>query len=305
MSKKTIRTAGSLLILIFTALVFVWYLQTHPDYVTQLLHTQPHWIVLIITSSLLAMYALNLLYDVLVRMTGKKLQPTENILLSIYSSIANFFGPLQSGPGVRAAYLKTKHKVSLRAYFLVTLLYYAAFASINAFCLLVGTRPWWQAVLASVGAAGIGYGIIRFATQKRKKEANLLHITPKLIAALLILTVIQVFFIGLRYYFALQAAGANVSIGQAISYTGAANFAVFVSITPDGVGIREAFLLFAQSIHHVSTHSIVAANIIDRATYVLFLGILFLIALSLHAKNKLQIISSKQRVESQDQETQE
>lgn len=293
MKKRSFRLIASVAILVLTVFLFVWYLRAHPNYMTQLGHTELRWIVLILASSLFAIYALNLLYDVLVRMTGKRLQPTENILLTIYSSIANFFGPLQSGPGVRAAYLKARHKVSLRAYFLVTLLYYAAFASINAFCLLVGTRPWWQAVLASVGAAGVSYVVIRFATQKRKKEAKLLHITPKLIVTLLVLTATQVFFIGLRYYFALQAAGAHVSVGQAISYTGAANFAVFVSITPDGVGIREAFLLFAQSIHHVSTHSIVAANIIDRATFVLFLGILFLVALSLHAKNRLQIGAKK------------
>ncbi len=293
MKKVSFRLVASVLILVLTVFGFIWYLHAHPEYVTQLLHTQPGWIVLIVASSLLAVYALNLLYDVLVRMTGKQLQPTENILLTIYSSIANFFGPLQSGPGVRAAYLKSKHKISLRAYFLVTLLYYATFAIISAFCLLVGTRPWWQAILASIAATAVSYGIIRFAASRRKKEAKLLHITPRLVAALIVLTAVQIFFIGLRYYFALQAAHAHVSIGQAISYTGAANFAVFVSITPDGVGIREAFLLFAQNIHHVSTHSIVAANIIDRATFVLFLGILFVIALGLHAKDKLRLSDKK------------
>ena len=296
------RVAASVLILALTAFAFIWYLRAHPEYITQLLRTQPGWIVLIVASSLLAVYALNLLYDVLVRMTGKQLQPTENILLTIYSSMANFFGPLQSGPGVRAAYLKSKHKVSLRAYFLVTLLYYATFAIVNAFCLLVGTRPWWQAILASAVAAAVSYGVIRFAASRHKKEAKLLHITPRLITTMLVLTIVQVFFIGLRYYFALQAAHAHVSIGQAISYTGAANFAVFVSITPDGIGIREAFLLFAQNIHHVSTHSIVAANIIDRATFVLFLGILFVIALGLHAKDRLRL-SDKQSVASASEDT--
>ena len=289
MKKSHLRIAASVAILSATVFAFIYYLHSHPEYISQLRHTQPGWLVLIIASSLLAVYALSLLYDVLVRMTGKRLEPTENLLLTIYSSIANFFGPLQSGPGVRAAYLKTKHKVSLRAYFLVTLLYYTVFAVINAFCLLVGTRPWWQAVLASVAAAGVSYGVIKFVTSRRKSEAKLLHITPRLVAALIVFTTVQILFIGLRYYFALQAAGAHASIGQAISYTGAANFAVFVSITPDGIGIREAFLLFAQNIHHVSTHSIVAANVIDRATFILFLGLLFIVALALHANDRFRI----------------
>lgn len=289
MKKSHLRIAASVAILTATAFAFIYYLHSNPEYISQLRHTQPGWLVLIITSSLLAVYALSLLYDVLVRMTGKQLKPTENLLLTIYSSIANFFGPLQSGPGVRAAYLKTKHKVSLRAYFLVTLLYYAVFAIINAFCLLVGTRPWWQAVIASLGAAAVSYGVINFVASRRKSEAKLLHITPRLVTTLIVFTTVQILFIGLRYYFALQAAGAHVSIGQAISYTGAANFAVFVSITPDGIGIREAFLLFAQNIHHVSTHSIVAANLIDRATFILFLGLLFIVALALHANDRFRI----------------
>ena len=100
-------------------------------------------------------------------------------------------------------------------------------------------------------------------------------------------------FIGIRYYFALRAAGTEVSLGQLVSYTGAANFALFVSITPDGIGIREAFLLFAQGIHHVSTQAIVTASLIDRATYVVFLGLLFIIALGIHARDRFRLIGTK------------
>lgn len=303
MRRIPLRAVLSVSVIALTAVAFAWYLHAHPGYLAQLRHIQPIWLFLILMSSFLAIFALNLLYDVLVRMTGKRLEPTENFLLTIYSSIANFFGPLQSGPGVRAAYLKTKHQVSLKAYFLVTLLYYAAFAVINAFCLLIGTRPWWQAVLASLIAASTSYIVIQFALKKRRNDAKLLHITPRLLLLLVGFTAIQILFIGLRYYFALRAAGADISIGQAISYTGAANFAVFVSFTPDGIGIREAFILFSQGIHGVSTENIVAANIIDRASYVLFLAILFIVALLLHARDKLAI--SKNTAEKEPKTTSE
>jgi uncharacterized membrane protein YbhN (UPF0104 family) len=113
-----------------------------------------------------------------------------------------------------------------------------------------------------------------------------LQLTPRLVGGLIGFTALQVSLIAVRYYLALRATGAQVSIGQTLSYTGAANFSLFVSLTPDGVGIREAFLLFSQQIHHVSTHAIVAANILDRATFVIFLAILFAIALMLHAKER-------------------
>jgi uncharacterized membrane protein YbhN (UPF0104 family) len=76
-----------------------------------------------------------------------------------------------------------------------------------------------------------------------------------------------------------------------MSYAGAANFSLYVSITPDGVGIREAFLVFSQHIHHVSTKDIVSANVIDRAVYVVFLGLLFVVVLGMHAKDKLKLKS--------------
>jgi hypothetical protein len=48
-------------------------------------------------------------------------------------------------------------------------------------------------------------------------------------------------------------------------------------------------LLFSQSLHGISSAFIVAANLIDRAVYLLFLGLLFIMTLSMHAKDKLQV----------------
>ncbi|MBL8121878.1 flippase-like domain-containing protein [Candidatus Saccharibacteria bacterium] len=290
-AKKQLRWLKPLLsvfIITVTGWLFVRYLHAHPDYVMRLRQTHIGWIIAILLADFAAITTLALLYQVLVRMTGKRLPPTENWLLTIYSSIANFFGPFQSGPGVRAAYLKSKYHVSLRAYFFVTLFSYAVYTVLSAFCLLVGTRPWWQTTLACLLAAGVSALVIRRVGHKRSGKLSEVHITRRLVVALTALTALQITFICLRYYLALRAGGAQLSLGQAVSYTGAANFALFVSITPDGIGIREAFLLFAQHIHLVSTDAIVTANIIDRATFVVFLGLLFMVALGLHAKDRFK-----------------
>ncbi len=280
------------MILVLTATAFVRYFQAHPQYLSELRHTEWPWLIGILIANFCGITALAALYQVLVQMTGKRLGTVENWLLTIYSSIANFFGPLQSGPGVRAAYLKTKHQVKLRAYFLATLLYYGIYAVFSAFFLLVGARPWWQTILACLVAAGISGLVIRW-TAGRQRNHSSFHITAPLMTSLIGFTLLQIMFIGIRYYFALRAAGTEVSLGQLVSYTGAANFALFVSITPDGIGIREAFLLFAQGIHHVSTQAIVTASLIDRATYVVFLGLLFIIALGIHARDRFRLIGTK------------
>jgi uncharacterized membrane protein YbhN (UPF0104 family) len=287
MNMRIVRRWAVGVILLATIAAFVWYIKTHPEQISQLKTTNPTWLALILLANVGGMAALVGLYQVLVRMVNIRLPATENMLLTIYSSIANFFGPLQSGPGVRAAYLKTKHSLPLKRYVLVTLVAYAAFAVLSAFCLAVGTRPWWQTVLAVVGAIGVSALVIRRLSKTNRAESKQLTLSTPLLAGVLFFTTLQIVFLTLRYYLALRASGTDVSLGQALSYTGAANFALFVSITPDGIGIREAFLLFSQNIHGVATPDIVAASLIDRATYVLFLGLLFVLALGLHAKERI------------------
>ncbi|HZL07693.1 MAG TPA: hypothetical protein VFC50_00680, partial [Candidatus Dormibacteraeota bacterium] len=85
----------------------------------------------------------------------------------------------------------------------------------------------------------------------------------------------------------------HISWGQAMSYSGAANFALFVSLTPDAIGFRETFLVFSHRLHHVSTANILSANVIDRGAYVIFLLLLFVVVLSLHAKDRLRLSSLK------------
>src|SRR5581483_313742 len=80
----------------------------------------------------------------------------------------------------------------------------------------------------------------------------------------------------------------NVALHQAITYTGAAQLALFVGLTPGAIGIRESFLILTERLNHIASSVIVEANVIDRAVYLVFLGSLFLLILSMHANKKLQ-----------------
>jgi uncharacterized membrane protein YbhN (UPF0104 family) len=218
----------------------------------------------------------------------------ENFILTSYSSIANFFGPLQSGPGVRAVYLKTKHQVRLRDYTLASLIALGLFAFFSALFLLVGTRPWWQTLAALIAVSAFSYGVIRlFVRRDKNPQDSQFALRPRVLAVIIALAFLQAIITVGWYYVELKAVDPGIHISQAMSYAGAANFALFVSITPDAVGIREAFLVFSQHIHHVSTSDIAAANVIDRAAYMLFLGLLFLLILATHAKDYLHLRRSR------------
>jgi uncharacterized membrane protein YbhN (UPF0104 family) len=287
-TKRNIRNILTVVILVATVCLFVWYFVKHPEYWEQLKQVSPWTIVWVVFVNFVMLAVLAGIYDATLRLCGKRLERRENFLLTSYSTIVNFFGPLQSGPGVRATYLKLKHQVRLRDYTLATLLYYAVFAGFSALFLLVGTRPWWQTLLAVAAVAGVSVAVIRLFQNRDKQAAtSQFRVTRTVLATLVVLTFMQVSLTAVRYYIELQAVNPAITVGQSISYAGAANFALFVSITPDGVGIREAFLFFSQDIHGVPTEDIVSANLIDRASYLVFLGLLFLVVLSLHAKEKL------------------
>jgi uncharacterized membrane protein YbhN (UPF0104 family) len=66
---------------------------------------------------------------------------------------------------------------------------------------------------------------------------------------------------------------------QSVIYAAAANLALFVSLTPGAIGFRESFLLLTRQLHQIPNDIVFAASIIDRAFYVVFLLVLFVVLL--------------------------
>ncbi|HVI60832.1 MAG TPA: hypothetical protein VM535_01605, partial [Candidatus Saccharimonadales bacterium] len=154
-ARKHVKNILAILVLLLTAGVFIRFFKQNPQYFEQLKQVDP-WVV----AAVVALYGvmtglLVLIYGACLRLCGTRIGLRENFLLTSYSSIINFFGPLQSGPGVRAVYLRARHNVRLRDYTLATLIYYGLFAFFSAIFLLVGSRPWWQTLLATMAVAGV------------------------------------------------------------------------------------------------------------------------------------------------------
>jgi uncharacterized membrane protein YbhN (UPF0104 family) len=221
-----------------------------------------------------------------VKICRKNLDPKEGFLLNAYSTLVNFFVPGQGGIVVRGAYLKTIKKLKVRNYVFVTLIYYMFYAIIASFMLLVASRPLWQAISATIIVGLFSLLVIYLFTNRSKIKLGELAITKinlsYLFGATLLQAIIQIAIYGVE----LHSINSHISLSQMITYSGAANFALFVALTPGAIGIREAFLLFTRHLHHISSANIVAANIIDRAVFIIVLGVLFGLTLGFHAKYK-------------------
>lgn len=227
---------------------------------------------------LLGLYALILLthFGVLestIRLSGHRLPLGEGLLLTVYSTVSNFFGPLQSGPGIRAVYLKSRLGMRLRDYTYATLFYFFAFGVLNGALLFSTTLPWLTVLAVVAGIAIVFVVAIR---------ARFAHRWPMLVA-IAVITAVQVLIMATVYFVEINAVGTgSYTFAQALVFSASASLSLFVSITPGAIGIREGFLIFAERLHGVPVDTIVAAGIVDRAFYALFLGLLFVVSSIFH-----------------------
>ena len=282
MQKRVLRSVLALVILIATISFFIWYFVNHPSVRHQLASTSPWVLVLILALYVATIGALMLMNAATLRLCRVRLPAHDNLLLTCYTAVINFFGPLQSGPAFRAVYLKRKHHLNLKHYAIATFMYYFFFASFSGIFLLSGLLKWWLVPLGIIGLV-ILYGLSRgHFLASRLKQIDL-HGWYYLAAA----TLLQVSLLAAIYYTELHSLSHHISVSQAIIYTGAANFSLFVSLTPGAIGFRESFLVFSERLHHISGNLIVAANIIDRAMYIVLLLILALFLVFTHAKQQL------------------
>lgn len=271
------------LVLIATISLFVYYLKTHPDFWDNIKNVSLGVILLLLVlySGILLTNGFILYWSV--QICSKVIHKSEAMMLNAYSTLVNFFGPLQSGPGFRAVYLKKKHDVSVKAYAGATFLYYGAFGALSLILLGYGISPMLSAagLIAFVGMGLFGTNIIA------KWKPQLAHHNT-LIRKVIFMTLLQVFINSLIYFTELLVVDSGISYRQALIYTGAANLALFVSLTPGAIGFREAFLLFSQNLSGIDTNTILSASVIDRTVYFVFLGLLFLFTAGFHAKDKFK-----------------
>lgn len=271
------RSQLSIVVIVVVIVLLGWYVATHQDSLQRLLSVPP-WVLL----ALAVLYSGVILSNVFityatVKLCKKDLPIKDSLALTIYSTVANFFGPLQSGPGLRALYLKTKIGLRIRDYTYAMLFYYATFGIVNLSLLFVTSYPLLTLLGVIVSAVALYGGV-----QKSRFRHRL-----RFIFVVYVMTFTQIALMGVVNFVELHATQTAASLMQTLVYTASANLSLFVSFTPGGIGIREAFIIFAQSLHHISLTSIVAAGVLDRAFYVLFLAALFVVSSSLHIKQSL------------------
>ncbi len=283
MKRSAWRSIVALIIIAVTVALFVYYFVSHPSIRQQLSQTTLQTIAIILGLYCLALGALTLNTIATLRLCRVKATLGDSLLLTAYTSVVNFFGPLQSGPAFRAVYVKKKYQLDLRRYASATLLYYVFYAIFSGLFLLSGILKWWT--LISLPLLLLIASLLLRYQKSLQTRFNDMDLRGWYILAGT--TLLHLCIVATIYYVELRSIQPGITLHQAIIYSGAANFALFVSLTPGAIGFRESFLVFSQRLHHISTPTIVAANILDRTLYFIFLGGLALLIFATHAKRHL------------------
>ncbi len=282
------RPMATVLILLTTLAVFGQYFVSHPAVRQQLGRTSPAILLLLLLLYVVFVGSLSLINSAALRLCQTRIAARESLLLTMYSSIINFFGPLQSGPAFRAIYLKQKHGVHLKDYTAASFVYYFFYALFSGLLLLSGLLKWWLIPLVLGVVLALWYlnrshlGLLRGLGGL--KLQNWYYMASA--------TFVQTSLLVLIFYIELQSVAPGTHISQVLVYTGAANLALFVSLTPGAIGFRESFLLFTQRLHHIDSSTIVAANLIDRSIYIILLLLVAVAIFGTHANRRLRVQSS-------------
>lgn len=283
---KKLRPALSLILLFMALAAGIYYLSSHRNLLRQLGHTHLSVLIAVFGLYVVMFGVLVLILSASLKLCARRLAPKENAKLNVYSLLLNFFVPGQSGPAYRGAYLYKRHNLRVKSYIGITLIYFLFYALISLFLLLLTRFAWWQTVLALVIMAGLGLLVIRRYSARTKFLQASLSLTPMNVMLLFLATVLQAIVQVTIYAVELHSVNHHIYLSQIITYTGAANLALFVSLTPGAIGIRESFLIFTEHLHHISSANIILANVIDRSVYLIFLLILVVLVSIWQIKNK-------------------
>lgn len=286
---KKLRTFISLVLLALAISIGVNYLLGHRHLLSQLSHTP--WQV---SAEVFGLYiclfgALLVILSATLKICRLTLSVRENVILNAHTLLINFFMPGQGGPAYRGIYLNRKYRLRVKNYVVVTLLYYVIYGIISVLLLLAGSRPWWQTIPTVMVAAAGGIVAFKLYSKRFKVGPDALHFTPQTIIYLCLATGLQALIQGIIYGVELHSVAHHITLSQVITYTGTANLALFVALTPGAIGIRESFLIFTQRLHHISSGTIILANVIDRSVYLAFLLVMAAVVLGLHAHGKFHL----------------
>ena len=286
-SKQTLKKVIKLILVGVTIFLFGWYLINNIQDFRQALTISPLYIFLIAFGQILILFTSAAILKVLVSAIQGEINLKQSIQITLYSTIVNFFGFLQSGVGLRGVILKKNHGVNYKKYTYITLVYYMALLAISTFIILINSTALLLEYRLPIIVTLSMVATLLFSIKSRLREFTghekavklfkvFSMIDKKTLLAIVLLTITQFVGSAIAYGAELRSLGAALSISSLSMYTAVSVLSIFFALTPGAIGIREGMLLSVQEQIGLSNQEIIFAAVLDRSFFFILLFFCFL-----------------------------
>jgi uncharacterized membrane protein YbhN (UPF0104 family) len=255
---------------VFSVLVlcgFAVYLYLNADRFGELLDLSLAALLSLCSLVLAAIFLKGVINTLLYRELGTTVGLNEGIGLAIMNTVSNHL-PLSGGLIAKALYLKRRHQLAYTSYVSATVALYICFVSSNGllglaglgYQLLTGDRA---PLLLALGFLGMTASILVFSISVntdilpegwRKRVTRLvagwqvLKGSPSLVARTVGLQTLLTVLAAGRLWIAFHALSQNVTLNHCILFSSVSILTRLVSISPGGLGVREAVIASVASV---------------------------------------------------------
>lgn len=309
--KKAIKTFLTILsILIIIALLF-YLLKNNQEDIERIKNIQPYFIVLIIILTLAEFYINGLILKVLLEPFNIKIKIKEWLGLSLITTFGNYLTFLRGGTTTKAIYLKKYYNLSFPhfissagASYIITILLYGIIGIIFSLSMIF-YRELFNPILfliflavfiASLIAIFIPLKFFPLSENKIIKSIhNILDGWHKLrknthfILHFSFLSLILFFVSVSKLYLIYKSLSYPITFINAAFIALISNLSILISITPAGLGVREAFIAATSSLLNLGLSSGLYVSALERAITIILISILGPISIYLLIKKPKQI----------------
>jgi len=293
--KPTYKKLLSFSVLIVLVVLLARYVMSNIDSFSQVSFVNPGLFFFLLLILLVSYIPVSVNTYALLLPLGVRLQKMESFFLSIVTGFYNLFTPFRGGMAIRAMYLKKKHKLSYTRFLsslaasYVLAFFVAAIMGLIGLALIyyeTGVLSVYFLVLFSSLFVGLLLLIVfsprlpqtRFSFINRFIDiANGWHLIRKdrgVVVTIALMCFAQLVCITLSMYLQFAVFGEYISVGSAVFLAVMSALSIIIGLTPAGLGITEAIVVFSASTLGISPVTSLSAALVGRLVSVVVLFIL-------------------------------
>lgn len=240
----------------------MYYIYDNADQYRELLRVSAKGVIMMFLISLMFPLLNGMQNIYLYRSMGAVLSYRDGFFLTAASTLANQL-PISGGIVSKGVYLKHKYNISYTKFASSTFALYFCFVSVNGFIGMATLLGWvlvkktfappvlfaaYTMMIAALLVFQLPFGRIRMPEKiqilfhQAVEGWALISKNQKLLLKLGGLQIVLVFLLSFRYWLAFHMLSQNVTIGQTLIFASATILTQLASISPGGLGVREAIV---------------------------------------------------------------